>query len=128
MDKINKLREIINSSKRIVFFSGAGVSTGSGIPDFRSNEGLYNQKTAVPSEIILSHNYFINYTKEFYDFYKSQMLYPDAKPNIAHKKPLNGKKKISSLPSSLKISIICTKKPAVEMWWNCMAAYIGTFA
>ncbi|HHT83738.1 MAG: NAD-dependent protein deacylase [Christensenellales bacterium] len=86
MDKINKLIEIINGSQKIVFFSGAGVSTGSGIPDFRGGGGLFAQKSAVPLEIILSHNYFINNTEDFYDYYKNHMLYPNAQPNIVHKK------------------------------------------
>ena len=92
MDKINKLIEIINGSQKIVFFSGAGVSTGSGIPDFRGGGGLFAQKSAVPLEIILSHNYFINNTEDFYDYYKNHMLYPNAQPNIVHKKWRHGRK------------------------------------
>lgn len=84
---IDKLKEIIQNSDNIVFFGGAGVSTESGIPDFRSADGLYNEKTknTYSPEEILSHTFFVNHTKEFYDFYRSKMIYKDAKPNNAHK-------------------------------------------
>ncbi len=78
------LQEIIDSSNHIVFFGGAGVSTESGIPDFRSVDGLYNQKYDYPPEVILSHTFFVNNTEEFYRFYRDKMLYLDAKPNAAH--------------------------------------------
>lgn len=78
------MNEIINRSNNIVFFGGAGVSTESGIPDFRSTDGLYNEKYKYPPETILSHSFFMKNTEEFYDFYKSKMLFLDAKPNIAH--------------------------------------------
>ena len=84
MEKIEKLREIVSESRRIVFFGGAGVSTESGIPDFRSQDGLYRQKYAYPPETIVSHDFFMQRTEEFYDFYRSRMLFPDAKPNPAH--------------------------------------------
>lgn len=80
------LQEIIDESKSVVFFGGAGVSTESGIPDFRSVDGLYNQKYAYPPEQILSHTFFMEKTKEFYDFYRDKMLCLDAKPNKAHLK------------------------------------------
>ena len=80
------LQEIIDDSKRIVFFGGAGVSTESGIPDFRSVDGLYNQKYDYPPEEILSHTFFVSKTEEFYKFYKDKMLCFDAKPNAAHYK------------------------------------------
>lgn len=80
------LQEIIDSSDKIVFFGGAGVSTESGIPDFRSQDGLYNQKYAYPPEQILSHTFYKYNTKEFFDFYRDKMLYLDAEPNAAHKK------------------------------------------
>lgn len=76
----------IDESKRIVFFGGAGVSTESGIPDFRSVDGLYNQKYAYPPETILSHDFFMRRTAEFYRFYREKMLITDAKPNVLHKK------------------------------------------
>ena len=83
-DKINKLKDIINNSKKIVFFGGAGVSTESGIPDFRSKDGLYNMKYDYPPELILSHNFFYDDTDEFYKFYKDKMNGLNYKPNITH--------------------------------------------
>lgn len=80
------LQEIIDESKSIVFFGGAGVSTESGIPDFRSVDGLYNQKYDYPPEEILSHTFFNNNTAEFYKFYRDKMLCLNAKPNAAHYK------------------------------------------
>ncbi len=80
------LKEIINESKRVVFFGGAGVSTESGIPDFRSKDGLYNQKYKYPPEEILSHTFFMNNTEEFYKFYKDKMNSLKYKPNITHVK------------------------------------------
>lgn len=84
MDEIKLLKEMIDSCNNIVFFGGAGVSTESNIPDFRSSQGIYNQKYAYPPEVILSHEFFMNYTSEFYDFYKNKMIYLNAKPNFAH--------------------------------------------
>lgn len=80
---INKLQQAINESNNIVFFSGAGMSTASGIPDFRSATGLY--KNVYRAEEMLSHTFYINNPEEFYEFYKDKMLYPDALPNDAHK-------------------------------------------
>ncbi|HPG92816.1 MAG TPA: NAD-dependent protein deacylase [Clostridia bacterium] len=85
-EKIQILKKWIDESQNIVFFGGAGVSTLSGIPDFRSVNGLYNQKYPYPPEIILSHTFFKCKTKEFFRFYFDKMLYLDAKPNIVHKK------------------------------------------
>ena len=79
-----KLRELIESSGNIVFFGGAGVSTESGIPDFRSVDGLYHQKYDYPPETILSHTFFERHTQAFFDFYRDRMLYLDAAPNAAH--------------------------------------------
>lgn len=84
-DKIAKLQEIIDSSDNIVFFGGAGVSTESGIPDFRSADGLYNQKYKYPPETIISHSFFMRKTSEFYEFYKDRMIYSLAEPNITHR-------------------------------------------
>lgn len=82
--KIKKLQELIDESKYIVFFGGAGVSTESGIPDFRSVDGLYNQKYAYPPEEILSHTFFERYPEDFYKFYRDKLIVRDAKPNAAH--------------------------------------------
>ena len=76
----------IKESKRIVFFGGAGVSTESGIPDFRSVDGLYNQQYDYPPETILSHTFFMRKPEEFFRFYRNKMLFPDAEPNAAHAK------------------------------------------
>lgn len=87
MNKYEALKQIIDEAKSIVVFTGAGISTASGIPDFRSADGIYNQKTNTnfrPEEII-SHTFFMSHTDLFYDFYKEKMCYPNAKPNLAHK-------------------------------------------
>ena len=86
MDKIRQLQDMINESNRIVFFGGAGVSTESNIPDFRSADGLYKQKYRYSPEQIVSHSFFMQHTEEFYDFYKEKMMFLDAKPNKAHLK------------------------------------------
>lgn len=84
MNKIEQLKKWIDESSNIVFFGGAGVSTESGIPDFRSQDGLYNKKYKYPPETIVSHSFFVNHTEEFYEFYRDKMIYTDAKPNKAH--------------------------------------------
>jgi NAD-dependent protein deacetylase/lipoamidase len=84
MQKYNELQDLILESNNIVFFGGAGVSTESGIPDFRSVDGLYNQKYSYPPEQILSHSFFISNTEYFYDFYKNKMLFLEVSPNKAH--------------------------------------------
>ena len=78
------LKKWIDESDNIVFFGGAGVSTESNIPDFRSQDGLYNQEYKYPPEIILSHTFFMNNPEEFYRFYRNKMIYKDARPNKAH--------------------------------------------
>jgi NAD-dependent deacetylase len=84
--EIERLKEIIAESDNIVFFGGAGVSTESGIPDFRSVDGLYNQKYKYPPETIISHSFYRSNPEEFYRFYKDKMIFKDAKPNAAHRK------------------------------------------
>jgi NAD-dependent deacetylase len=79
-----ELNKIIQDSENIVFFGGAGVSTESGIPDFRSVDGLYNQKYNYPPETIISHSFFMKKTDEFYDFYINNMIFLEAMPNMAH--------------------------------------------
>ena len=83
---VNKLKDIIDKSNNIVFFGGAGISTESGIPDFRSGNGLYNvvENRKYSPEEMLSHRFFNSNTKDFYDFYREKMIYPKAKPNAAH--------------------------------------------
>lgn len=99
---MEKLQEFIKNSNNIVFFGGAGVSTESGIPDFRSVDGLYNQKYKFPPETILSHNFFINRTLDFYDFYRDKMLCLDAEPNDAHIK-------LAGLEKSGKLKAVITQ-------------------
>ena len=84
--EIGALQEIIDESKNIVFFGGAGVSTESGIPDFRSEDGLYHEKYSYPPERIISHSFFLTNPEVFYRFYKEKMLCLDAEPNAAHRK------------------------------------------
>ncbi len=84
--KVEALQQLVDSSEHIVFFGGAGVSTESGIPDFRSVDGLYNQKYDYPPEEILSHTFFTRRPEEFFRFYRDKMLPLDAKPNRAHRK------------------------------------------
>ncbi|HCI74140.1 MAG TPA: NAD-dependent protein deacylase [Lachnospiraceae bacterium] len=86
MEKIRQLQDIIDGSDHIVFFGGAGVSTESGIPDFRSQDGLYRMKYKYPPETIISHTFFVRKPEEFYRFYKDKMLVLDVKPNAAHLK------------------------------------------
>ena len=86
MNEIERFKELVENSDNIVFFGGAGVSTESGIPDFRSVDGLYNQKYDYPPETILSHSFYLYHTEEFYRFYRDKMLALDAEPNMAHKK------------------------------------------
>ena len=83
---VEKLRKLIKESNNIVFFGGAGVSTESGIPDFRSKDGLYNQKYKYPPEEILSHTFFVNKTEEFYEFYREKLNSLKYEPNITHLK------------------------------------------
>ncbi|MCI5924436.1 MAG: NAD-dependent protein deacylase [Oscillospiraceae bacterium] len=82
---LNRLQALIEKSRRIVFFGGAGVSTESGIPDFRSEDGLYRQHYDVPPEVMLSHTYFMTHPESFFRFYREKMLVLDAQPNRAHK-------------------------------------------
>lgn len=96
------LQSMIDESRRIVFFGGAGVSTESGIPDFRSADGLYNQKYRFPPEQIISHSIFLRDPEEFYRFYRDRMIYPQAKPNAAHLK-------LSELERAGRISAVITQ-------------------
>lgn len=102
MSTVDELQRIIDNSRRIVFFGGAGVSTESGIPDFRSVDGLYNQKYDYPPEEILSHTFFKKHTDEFYRFYKDKMLCIDKKPNAAHLK-------LAELEQTGKLSAVITQ-------------------
>lgn len=102
MSTPEQLQNVIYNSRRIVFFGGAGVSTESGIPDFRSVDGLYNQKYDYPPEQILSHTFFMHNTEEFYRFYRDKMLCLDKKPNKAHLK-------LSELENAGKLTAVVTQ-------------------
>lgn len=102
LDGMDTLQKWINESQYIVFFGGAGVSTESGIPDFRSTDGLYHQKYAYPPETILSHTFFERKPEEFYRFYRDKMLCLDAKPNPAHLK-------LAELEKSGKLKAVITQ-------------------
>ena len=101
-DEVKRLKEIVDGSKSIVFFGGAGVSTESGIPDFRSVDGLYSQQWDYPPETILSHTFFEHKTEEFYRFYRAKMNCLNAKPNPAHIK-------LAELEEQGKLSAIVTQ-------------------
>ena len=101
-EKIVKLQELIDQHDNIVFFGGAGVSTESGIPDFRSQDGLYHQKYDFPPETILSHTFFLNHPEEFYKFYRDKMLIENVKPNKAHLK-------LAELEKAGKLSAVVTQ-------------------
>lgn len=96
------LQEIIDDSERIVFFGGAGVSTESGIPDFRSQDGLYNQKYKYPPETIISRSFYERNYEEFFRFYRDKMIFPDARPNAAHLK-------LAELERAGKLSAVITQ-------------------
>ena len=83
---MKKLRALVDGARRIVFFGGAGVSTESGLPDFRSRDGLYNRAAEIPPETILSHSFFESKPEIFYDYYRTELLRPEARPNAAHYK------------------------------------------
>lgn len=102
MEQIAELQRMLDASQQVVFFGGAGVSTESGIPDFRSTDGLYNQKYSYPPETMLSHTFYRQHTAEFFDFYRDKMLYLDAKPNAAHIK-------LAELEQSGKLSAVVTQ-------------------
>ena len=101
-EKLNQLQTILSNGTRMVFFRGAGVSTESGIPDFRSPDGLYHMKYDVPPEQLLSHSYFYSHTKQFYQFYREKMICLTAKPNAAHRK-------LAELERAGKLSAIVTQ-------------------
>lgn len=100
--EVESLQKMIDDSSRIVFFGGAGVSTESNIPDFRSADGLYQQKYKYSPEQIVSHTFFVNRTESFYEFYKEKMMFLDAKPNAAHKK-------LAELEAAGKLSAVITQ-------------------
>ena len=125
MEKIETLKQWVKESDNIVFFGGAGVSTESGIPDFRSVDGLYNQTYDYPPEQILSHTFFMRKTDEFYRFYRDKMLIDGAKPNAAHLK-------LAELEAAGKLKAVVTQNidglirmPEAKMCWNFTEAFFA---
>ena len=100
--EVERLKELIDNSDNIVFFGGAGVSTESNIPDFRSSDGLYNEQYPYPPEQVVSHTFFVKRTEMFYDFYKTRMMFLDAKPNAAHLK-------LAEMENSGKLTAVITQ-------------------
>lgn len=127
-DTIRRLKELTDSSDNIVFFGGAGVSTESGIPDFRSVDGLYHQKFRYPPETMLSHTFYETHTEEFYDFYRAKMLALDAQPNAAHRKLAEWERQGKLKAVITRTSTGCTRRRAAARCWSCTAASCGTTA
>ena len=117
MGETDTLKKWINESNYIVFFGGAGVSTESNIPDFRSTDGLYHQEYDYPPETILSHSFYMRKPEEFYRFYRNKMLFPNAKPNRAHLA-------LAKLEQEGKLKAVITQNidglhQAAERCWSC---------
>ena len=127
-EKIAAFQQMLDESHYIVFFGGAGVSTESGIPDFRSVDGLYHQQYDYPPETILSHTFYRRNPEEFYRFYKNKMLFLDAKPNMAHKKLAQWEAE-GKLKAVITQNIEdCIRRRGVKMCWSCTAAYCAIIA
>lgn len=109
------LGAIVDQAKSVVFFGGAGVSTASGIPDFRSENGLYHQKFAYPAEEMLSHDFYLSHTAEFYDFYRTRMIALDAKPNRA-------RTKLAELEAQGKLTAVITRCSTTASVWRASRA------
>ena len=126
-EKINQLQSYIDECNNIVIFTGAGASTESGIKDFRSKDGLYNQKYKYPPEFILSHTFFVNNTNDFYEFYREKMDCRKAKPNIAHKyfKKLENKNKLKMIITQNidNLHTLAGNKKVVELHGNITKNY-----
>ena len=124
-EQIKRLQEWIDGSESIVFFGGAGVSTESGIPDFRSVDGLYNQKYDYPPEEILSRTFFDRRPEEFYRFYRDKMLCLDARPNMATRSWPSWSEWVSSAQWSPRTLTGCTRWPGQSGCGSCMARSTG---
>lgn len=127
MNKIEKLQEIIDASDNIVFFGGAGVSTESGIPDFRSESGIFKslEKYGDTPERLVSHSYYLEHTEEFFSYYKDCLIFPEAEPNSAHytlaRLEKEGKLKE---PSLRKILMVYTRKREAKTYWSFTEVFI----
>ena len=122
--EVERLQELVDKYDNIVFFGGAGVSTESGIPDFRSQDGLYHQKYDYPPETILSHTFFMRKPEEFFKFYRDKMLCDTAKPNAAHLK-------LAELERAGKLKAVITQNirwQAVRRCWSFMEVYTAITA
>lgn len=127
-DEIKTLKEWVDHARQIVFFGGAGVSTESGIPDFRSTGGLYHQEWKYPPETILSHTFYKSNPEEFFRFYRAKMLCPDAKPNAAHKKLAEWEQAGKLLAVVTQNIDGCINQPAAGTYMSFTAASTGTTA
>ena len=121
--QIQELQKIIDTYGNIVFFGGAGVSTESGIPDFRSVDGLYHQQYDYPPETILSHSFYRSHPEEFFRFYRNKMLFPKAQPNAAHKKLAELERAGRCVLWSRRILMDCIRQPEAGLSWSFMARY-----
>ena len=122
--KLEKLQTWVKESSRIVFFGGAGVSTESGIPDFRGEDGLYRQRYAYPPETIISHSFYVRHPEIFFDFYRNRMLYPNAKPNVVHQRLAQWERDGKLL--AVRTSTGCTRWREAETSMSCTAACTAT--
>jgi len=127
-DTIQKFKQIIETYDNIVFFGGAGVSTESGIPDFRSVDGLYNAKYDYPPEQILSHTYYTYNRKGFYRFYKDKMLYPMPSQTRVTRHSPNWKKWVKFVLLLHRTLTVFTKQPVAKPYMSCMAVFFVTIA
>ena len=123
MEEIRKFQQMIDESRNIVFFGGAGVSTESNIPDFRSEDGLYNMKYKYPPETIISHTFFLRNPEEFYRFYKDRMLCLDTEPNRPTGNWPNWSRQESSPPLSLRILTGFTRRREAGRYMNCTEVF-----
>ena len=129
-DHIKALRNMTESSGRIVFFGGAGVSTESGIPDFRSENGIYDaiRRFGERPETLLSHSFFMEHTERFFQYYRSALLVTDVQPNAAHLALSQLERKASLQRWLPRISTACTPGPAAKTYMSSTAAYTETTA
>ena len=128
-DKTAQLAKILQESDNIVFFGGAGVSTASGIPDFRSSDGLYSQKLGrnFTPEQLVSHSFFMRYPDDFFDFYKKNLVYPDAEPNDCHI-ALAKLEEMGRLKAVITQNIDGIRLPEAKPCMSCMAPFFATTA
>ena len=122
-EQIKELQKIVDTYDNIVFFGGAGVSTESGIPDFRSVDGLYHQQYDYPPETILSHSFYRSHPEEFFRFYRNKMLFPKAQPNAPIKSWRSWNVPERCVLWSRRISMDCIRPPEARLSWSFTARY-----